>query len=98
MGNPIFNVILSQNKNRHHMKIYPEGLQELIEEDSVTSHFSIPKSFIPFIKDFQKFHQAATDSHKLTREEVLLLMLSKGKNHVDDLLFLYKAQAKEKSK
>lgn len=80
------------------MKIYPQGLQQLVEEDSVTSHFSIPKSFIPFIKEFQKFHQAATDSHKLTREEVLILMLSKGKDDVNALLNFYKAQAQTKEK
>lgn len=80
------------------MKIYPEGLETLLQEPSKGSRTQIPESILSFISDFQKWHQLATGSHKLTREECLIFLLSKGRKDMNAILNLYKIQVKSKKK
>jgi len=60
------------------MKVYPNHLEELIQEESKKAIIDYPVSFLKIILRFQIAHQIVEGGHKLTREDVAVLMMKKG--------------------
>jgi len=71
------------------MKVYPFHLEELLQEESKKSLINYPFSILKIILRFQIAHQMSEGGHKLTREEVAVLMLEKGSRKVEELTASY---------
>ena len=60
------------------MKNYPIGLQGLLEEAAVQATVPVPSSLMKLIIRFQIAHQIVEGGHKLTREEILIILMCEG--------------------
>lgn len=60
------------------MKIYPEGLEKLLKENSKKSIINYPLSFLKIMLRFQIAHQIVKGGHKLTYEDIALIMMMRG--------------------
>lgn len=78
------------------MKIYPSGLEELLQEESKGSRIQIPQSFLRIISLYQLHHKKATGSTKLTREELVIHLMNVGIKEFENETAAFYEKAKGK--